>query len=89
MAVQPVGVKFCSMVDLSSRHSIRTQLLPFGGDISGGRQMPDQKKEEVGILASRKPLTANISKMVSQSVTCQLGLHQLEGTLLKCIIMGP
>jgi len=39
-----------------------------------GHQMRDQKGEGVGFWSSKSHLTANISKTVSRSVTCQLDL---------------
>ena len=52
--VTPIGMKFCTMVDMGPRHKVS----PSAGYPQGAPKSPI--------------LTANISKTVSRSVTCQL-----------------
>jgi len=60
----PIGVKFCMMVHVGPGQIFS----PFGGGIPG-----ISKSEILGLDFG--DLTANISKTVSRSITCQLELN--------------
>jgi len=72
-----IGVEVCVTVDLSPGQSFS----PFDGNIFMGYQMRGQ--ERVSFWAPKSHLTANISKTVSRSVTCQLELNNLDESFLK------
>jgi len=67
-------------VDLSSGNKVS----PCCGDIFRGHQMRDQKGRE----GRFDHLTANISKTVSQSVTCKLSLTSARRALSKNVSHG-
>jgi len=71
--VTPISVKVCTVVELCPRTSL---LLPFGGDIFTDLQMWGVKKGFGWTIVGLSDtdfchLTANISKTVSRSVTCE------------------